>query len=178
MIHWVTGGIWLTQAALTHIRRCDGHLGLDSAFSEQSKVFFRGHWKHNYSPEKWWELKISTILSSPRYKHWKDENQYFPGRVVVQWLSSIWPFVTPLNCSTSGFPILHYLAVMLSNHLIFCCPFFPLALSLSQHQSLFQWVSSSHHVEREVLFFKPIRGQHENRQIPPGAHGSGLYMSV
>ena len=51
-------------------------------------------------------------------------------------------------CSTPGFPVLHYLpefakfmsieSVMLCNHLILCCFPSPLALSLSQHQGLFQ----------------------------------------
>ena len=31
-------------------------------------------------------------------------------------------------------------SVMLSNHLIVCCPLSPLAVNLSQHQDLFQWV--------------------------------------
>ena len=51
----------------------------------------------------------------------------------------------PKDCSTPGFPVLHYLpefakfmsieSVMLCNNLILCC--FPSALNLSQHQGLF-----------------------------------------
>ena len=37
--------------------------------------------------------------------------------------------------------------VILSNHLILCCPLLP-ALSLSQHQGLFQWVGFSHQVSK------------------------------
>ena len=37
---------------------------------------------------------------------------------------------------------------MPSNHLILCRPLLLPALNLSQHQSLFQWVSSSHHVAK------------------------------
>ena len=54
----------------------------------------------------------------------------------------------PMNCSTPGFPISHHLLelaqtrsielVIPYNHLVLCHPF-----CLSQHQSLFQWVSSS-----------------------------------
>ena len=35
-----------------------------------------------------------------------------------------------------------------TNHLILCCPHLLLPSSLSQHQGLFQWVSSSHQVAR------------------------------
>ena len=52
--------------------------------------------------------------------------------VVVQPLSHVWLFVTH-GCSMPGFSVLHYLqrflqlmsieSVMLSNHLIICCPF-------------------------------------------------------
>ena len=35
-------------------------------------------------------------------------------------------------------------SVMPSNHLTLCCPLLPAAFNLSQHQGLFQWVSSLH----------------------------------
>ena len=38
--------------------------------------------------------------------------------------------------------------MMPSNHLILCCPLSPPALNLSQHQSLFRGVSSSHQVTK------------------------------
>ena len=56
-----------------------------------------------------------------------------------------------------GFPFLHYLlsfrsllklmAMMPSKQLILCCPLLPLPY-LSQHQGLFQWVDSSHQVDK------------------------------
>ena len=57
----------------------------------------------------------------------------------------------PMNCSTPGFPVLHYLPefaqinvhwvtdVIQPSHLL--SPPSPLALSLSQHQGLFQWLA-------------------------------------
>ena len=64
----------------------------------------------------------------------------------------------PMNCSTPGFPVLHYLsefaqtlvhwasdAIQPSHPL---SPASPLALNLSQHQGLFQWVDSLHQVTK------------------------------
>ena len=78
-------------------------------------------------------------------------------------LSRVWLFETPMNCSTPGLPVHHLLpdstqthvhwvsdAIQLSHPL--SSPF-PPALNLSQHQGLFQWVSSSHQVA-EVLKFQ------------------------
>ena len=62
----------------------------------------------------------------------------------------------PMECSTPGFPVLHHIpefahtlvhwvsdAIQPSYHL---SPPSPPVLNLPQHQSLFQWVSSSHQV--------------------------------
>ena len=43
-------------------------------------------------------------------------------------------------------------SVMPSSHLIFCCPLFLTAPNPSQHQSLFQWVNSSHEVAKLLEF--------------------------
>ena len=29
-----------------------------------------------------------------------------------------------------------------------------------------------------MLFFNPLRGKHQNDQIPPGVHVSGLHMTI
>ena len=56
----------------------------------------------------------------------------------------------PMDCSTLGFPVLHYLpefaqmsieSVMPTNHLCLCHSL-PPALSLSQPQNIFRWVNS------------------------------------
>ena len=64
----------------------------------------------------------------------------------------------PMNCSTLGFPVLHCLPEFAQTHVHrvgdSTQPSHPLsspsppALSLSQHQGLFQWVSSSHQVAK------------------------------
>ena len=64
----------------------------------------------------------------------------------------------PIDCSAPGFPVLHYLlelaqthvhwvsdAIQLSHPLL--SPSLPV-FNLSQHQGLFQWVSSSHQVAK------------------------------
>ena len=68
----------------------------------------------------------------------------------------------PMDCNTPGFSVLHYLpefaqiyvhwvsdAIQPSHPLSSPCP---LALNLSQHQGLFQWVGSSHQVAKILTF--------------------------
>ena len=64
----------------------------------------------------------------------------------------------PMDCSTSGFPVLHQLLDLAQIHVHWVAdiilpshplsPPSPPALSLSQHQGLFQWVSSLHQVAK------------------------------
>ena len=78
----------------------------------------------------------------------------------------------PMGCSTPGFPVLHHLpefaqtqvhwvgdAILLSHPLSPPSP----ALNLSQHQGLFQWVSSSHQVAKVLEFHL----QHQSFQWIP-----------
>ena len=54
---------------------------------------------------------------------------------------------------------------MPSSHLILCHPLSPLAFNLSQHQGLFQWVSSSHQVAKVLEF------QHRSFQLVSSSQG-------
>ena len=73
---------------------------------------------------------------------------------VAQSCLALWP----PDCSTLGFPVLHYLPEFAQTHVHWVSdaiqPSHPLsppslfALNLSQHQSLFQWLSSSHQVAK------------------------------
>ena len=64
----------------------------------------------------------------------------------------------PMDCSTPGFPVLHYLPKFAQTHVgrvneaiqpsCLLPPPSPPALSLSQHQGLFQRVDSSHQVAK------------------------------
>ena len=67
-----------------------------------------------------------------------------------------------MNCSTPGFPVLHYLLELAQTHVHWVGdaiqPSHPLlspsppAFNLSQHQGLFKWVSFSHQVARVLSF--------------------------
>ena len=65
---------------------------------------------------------------------------------------------SPMDCSTPGFPVLHHLLELAQTHVHWVSdaiqPFHPLSspssltFNLSQHHSLFQWVSSSKQVAK------------------------------
>ena len=75
-----------------------------------------------------------------------------------------------MDCSTPGFSVLHYLLESAQTHVCWVCdvvqpshpllPPSPPALSLSQHQGLFQWVGSSHQVAKEL----ELQLQHQSFQ--------------
>ena len=77
---------------------------------------------------------------------------YAPCVVDVQSLSYVW-LCSSMNCSSPGFPVLHYLPKFAQTHVHWVGdaiqPSYPLlppsfALSLSQHQGIFQWADSLH----------------------------------
>ena len=76
----------------------------------------------------------------------------------------------PMDCSTPGFPVRHQLPELAQSHVHWVSdaiqPFHPLlspsppAFRLSQHQGLFQWVSSLHHLAKVV----ELQLQHQSFQ--------------
>ena len=79
----------------------------------------------------------------------------------------------PMNCSTSGLPVHHQLPEFTQTHVHsvgdaiqsshpLSSPS-PPALNLSQHQGLFQWLSSSHQVAKALEF----QLQHQSFQWTP-----------
>ena len=96
--------------------------------------------------------------------------------VVVQLLSRVWLTGNPMDCSTPGYPVLHHLLELAQTHVHWVgdavqpsSPLsspFPLALNLSQNQSLFQWVSCSHQVAKGL--------EHQSFSISPYNEYSGL----
>ena len=89
---------------------------------------------------------------------WTEE----PGRSQSYWCSiarRVW-LCNPMDCSTRGFPVLHYLLEFAQTYVHWVDdaiqPFHSLlppspALSLSQHQGLFLWVSSSYQVAKALM---------------------------
>ena len=75
----------------------------------------------------------------------------------------------PMDCSTPGFPVLHYLLEFALTHVHrvgdAIQPSHPLsspsprAFNLSQHQSLFKWVSSLHQVAKASASVLPMNTQ-------------------
>ena len=79
----------------------------------------------------------------------------------------------PMDCSMSGFPVLHYLPELAQTHVHWVgdaiqptSPLsspFPPAFNLSPHQVLFKWVSSSHQVAKVL----ELQLQHQSFQWTP-----------
>ena len=85
-----------------------------------------------------------------------------------------------MNCSTPGLPVHHQLLESTQNHVHWVgdaiqpshppsSPSSP-ALTLSQHQGLFKWVSSSHQVAKVMEF----QFQHQSFQYQPNNEHPGL----
>ena len=99
---------------------------------------------YHYYFKSWLFLSASTILSS------------------VQFSRSVVSPCDPMNCSTPGLPVHHQLLEFTQTHVHWVSdaiqPSHPLASpsppvpSPSQHQSLFQWVNSSHEVAKVLEF--------------------------
>ena len=95
-----------------------------------------------------YELKICTIIIKCSFSS-------------VQSLSHVL-LCDPMNCSTTGLPVCHQLLEFTQTHVHWVGDAIqlshplsspsPPALSLSQHQGLFKWVSSSHQVATVVEF--------------------------
>ena len=83
---------------------------------------------------------------------------------------SICLFVTPMDCSMPGFPVLQYLWEFAQIHVQWVnyviqpsyplLPHYPPAFNLFQHQCLFQWVSSWHQMAKEL----ELQLQHQSFQ--------------
>ena len=98
------------------------------------------------------------------------ESLYCSPEIITILLISYWSSVTqscltvcnPMNCSTTDFPILYYFWEFTQSHAhwigdaiqpspLLSSPS-PPAFNLSQHQGLFQWVSSLHQVVKVLEF--------------------------
>ena len=127
--------------------------------------------------EGWWGL-----LSVPGRVPWGKEEVWKRKVIWSKWISqfssvteSCPSLCNPMNCSTPGLPVHHLLPEFTKSHVHqvgdTIQPSHPLsslsppALNLSQHQGLFQGVSSSHQVAKVLEF----QLQHQSFQWTPRA---------
>ena len=128
----------------------------------------------------WLQSPSAVILESPQNKVWHCLH-YFPiceyistvqFSSVTQSCPALWD---PMNCSIPGLPVHHQLPEFTQTHIHWVSdaiqPFHPLlspsppAFNLSQHQDLFQWVSSSHQVAKVLKFQLSISPSNEYSRL-------------
>ena len=105
--------------------------------------------RHDLATE---QQQILTVPTSKGKMFWS-----MPSSQSVQSLNGVW-LCDPMDCSMPGFPVHHQLQELAQTHVHWVGdaiqPSHPLllpsppAFNLSQHQGLFQWVSSSHQVAK------------------------------
>ena len=126
-----------------------------------------------------WDMVLGQMLRIPKSRDmlegacnsiffWKFALQLFLF-VFVQLFSHVW-LCNPMDCTTPGFPVLHYLLELAQTHVHQVGDAFqpshsllspsPPAFNLSQHQGLFQWVNSSHQVAKLLK----LQFQHQSFQ--------------
>ena len=135
------------------------HLVLENSWTRENEIkIYSSHLQRSASREIY---KIIIMITSM--------NTWWHV-VAVQSLRCVQLFVTPWRAacqaplsSTISQCWLKFMSiqlVMLSNHLILCCPLLLFAFNISQHQGLFQLVSSSH----EVVKILELQLQHGSFQ--------------
>ena len=100
-----------------------------------------------------------NFLPSAEREFWKKDGCIYSvqfSSVAQSWLT----LCNPMDCSTPGFPVHHQLPELTQTHVHQVSdaiqPSHPLsspsppAFNISQHQSLFQWISSSHQVAQSI----------------------------
>ena len=107
------------------------------------------------------QISLSGFIGSLSYNGNTQLNYTCALSFSVQSLSRVW-LCDPMDCSTPGIPVHHQLPEPIQTHVHWVgeaiqpshplsSPSFP-ALNVSQHQSLFKWVSSSHQVAKVLEF--------------------------
>ena len=129
---------------------------------------FRRPWRIQKTPQtvlseaNEWAWMVTHGFNLINLKHTKTKQISFPcgyhSSSCCSVAKSCLTLCNPMDCSTSGFPGLHYLPEFTQTHVHWVSdaiqPFHPLlpsfapALNLSQHQGLFQWASFSHQMAK------------------------------
>ena len=106
---------------------------------------------------------LSFYMCSKRHFRTRLPEVYF---VVAQLPGRVWLFATPwtaahqASLTSISRSLLRFMSIELSSHLILCLPLLLLPSVFSQHQGLFQWVSSLHQVAKEL----GLQPQHQSFQ--------------
>ena len=126
-----------------------------------------------------WGGSISHVFLVGKEKE-RDGPCFHPGPPVLVWFwveckfssvtQSCLTLCDPMDCSSPGFPVHHQLPELVQTHVHLVSgaiqsshplsPPSPPAFSLSQHEGLFQWVSSSHQVAKVLQ----LQLQHQSFQ--------------
>ena len=136
---------------------------LSSSISSSSSHLLRAK-AQKHRPFGLWahvQLEFFLLVSvRPRPYFWS--NITGSGWLFVHSFSHVRLFVTPMECSTPGLPVLHHLLEFAQTHFHQVSdaiqPSHPLSspsypdLNLSQHQGLFQWVGFLHQVAKVLGF--------------------------
>ena len=116
--------------------------------------------------QSWAECSLTWMLASadPIWQLWHTHSCF----LVTQLCPTL---CNPIKCSMPGFPVLHHLPELAQIHVYWVGdaiqPSHPLlspspaAFNLSQHQGLFQWISSSHQVAKELELQNHYQSFHE-----------------
>ena len=113
----------------------------------------------------WKEFRVESEALLPQGNWWNRSLDQFSSVPLSDWLtvsqSPVW-LCDPIDCSTPGLPIHHQVPELAQTHVHWVGdaiqPSHPLSspsppvFNLSQHQGLFQWVSSLHQVAKVLEF--------------------------
>ena len=132
---------------------------------------YSGIGRQSSTMNSFWKTRQFNLTNTAPIRKLKVALQEASRIAVVQLLSNAPLFVIPWTTyNTPGFPVLHYLPELAQTHVLWVSdviqpshPLSPpsaLALNLSQHQGLFQWVSSLHQVAKVL----ELQLQHQSSQ--------------
>ena len=133
-------------------------------------VYVLPKWAWNDYFLKVWRIRLhKSEICSSKYTIWCSIDKTSVSSVIQSCLT----LFNPMNCSMPGLPVHYQLPELTQTHVhwvgdaiqpshLLSSPF-PPAFNLSQHQGIFQWISSSHQVAKVLEF----QFQHQSFQWTP-----------